>query len=126
MFTSRLQDWVRSGARRVVPALRALHLTPNILTTVSYTHLLRAGLGASAGGGYIDYLTPGILVMTAGASAAATAINVLSLIHILLRDVRGWSSQRYEQWLTATLLRLLLSSPHLDAEPQSGDEDPTR
>jgi hypothetical protein len=47
-------------------------------------------------------------------------------VHRLLRDVRGWSSQRYEQWLTATLLRLLLSSPHLDAEPQSGDEDPTR
>jgi CDP-diacylglycerol--glycerol-3-phosphate 3-phosphatidyltransferase len=32
VFTSRLQDWVRSGARRVVPALRALHLTPNVLT----------------------------------------------------------------------------------------------
>jgi CDP-diacylglycerol---glycerol-3-phosphate 3-phosphatidyltransferase len=32
VFTSRLQDWVRSGARRVVPALRGLHLTPNILT----------------------------------------------------------------------------------------------
>jgi ABC-2 type transport system permease protein len=39
---------------------------------------LRAGLGsaAPAGGHYIDYLTPGILVITAGASAAATAINV--------------------------------------------------
>jgi ABC-2 type transport system permease protein len=39
---------------------------------------LRAGLGAAApaGGHYIDYLTPGILVITAGASAAATAINV--------------------------------------------------
>jgi ABC-2 type transport system permease protein len=39
---------------------------------------LRAGLGAAtpAGGRYIDYLAPGILVMTAGASAAATAINV--------------------------------------------------
>src|ERR1017187_2417173 len=32
VFTSRLQDWVRSGARRVVPALLALHLTPNVLT----------------------------------------------------------------------------------------------
>jgi ABC-2 type transport system permease protein len=41
-----------------------------------FGNTLRAGLGASAGGGYIDYLTPGILVMTAGASAAATAINV--------------------------------------------------
>jgi ABC-2 type transport system permease protein len=39
---------------------------------------LRAGLGAAApaGGRYVDYLAPGILVMTAGASAAATAINV--------------------------------------------------
>ena len=34
MFTSRLQGWVRSGARRVVPALRALGLTPNILTII--------------------------------------------------------------------------------------------
>jgi CDP-diacylglycerol---glycerol-3-phosphate 3-phosphatidyltransferase len=34
VFTSRLQDWVRSGARHVVPALRALGLTPNILTMI--------------------------------------------------------------------------------------------
>jgi CDP-diacylglycerol--glycerol-3-phosphate 3-phosphatidyltransferase len=34
VFTSRLQDWVRSGARHVVPALRALGLTPNILTII--------------------------------------------------------------------------------------------
>ena len=39
---------------------------------------LRAGLAVAgrAGGHYIDYLAPGILVMTAGAAAAATAINV--------------------------------------------------
>ncbi len=43
-----------------------------------FGNTLRAGLGAAApaGGSYIDFLTPGILVMTAGASAAATAINV--------------------------------------------------
>jgi ABC-2 type transport system permease protein len=43
-----------------------------------FGNTLRAGLGAAtpAGGRYIDYLAPGILVMTAGASAAATAINV--------------------------------------------------
>ena len=43
-----------------------------------FGNTLRAGLGAAApaGGHYIDYLAPGILVMTAGASAAATAINV--------------------------------------------------
>ena len=39
---------------------------------------IRAGLGAivPAGGSYLDYLVPGILVMTVGSSAAATAINV--------------------------------------------------
>ncbi|MEO8899252.1 MAG: ABC transporter permease [Candidatus Dormibacter sp.] len=43
-----------------------------------FGNTLRAGLGGAppAGGHYIDYLAPGILVMTAGASAAATAINV--------------------------------------------------
>src|SRR5580700_2948051 len=43
-----------------------------------FGNTLHAGLGAAApaGGHYIDYLTPGILVITAGASAAATAINV--------------------------------------------------
>jgi ABC-2 type transport system permease protein len=39
---------------------------------------LRAGLGGATtvGGHYIDYLAPGIIVMTAGASAAATAVSV--------------------------------------------------
>jgi ABC-2 type transport system permease protein len=43
-----------------------------------FGNTLRAGLGAAAptGGDYIDYLAPGILVMTAGAAAAGTAINV--------------------------------------------------
>lgn len=42
-----------------------------------FGHTLRAGLGAAASGAsYVDYLAPGILVMTAGAAAAATAINV--------------------------------------------------
>jgi len=43
-----------------------------------FGNTLRAGLGTAtpAGGRYIDYLAPGILVMTAGSSAAATAINV--------------------------------------------------
>jgi ABC-2 type transport system permease protein len=39
---------------------------------------LRAGLGGAnlAGGRYIDYLAPGIILMTIGASAAGTAISV--------------------------------------------------
>ena len=34
MFTARFQEWVRAGARRLVPALRLLGLTPNTLTLV--------------------------------------------------------------------------------------------
>lgn len=42
-----------------------------------FGHTLRAGLGvATSGASYVDYLAPGIIVMTAGAAAAATAINV--------------------------------------------------
>lgn len=43
-----------------------------------FGNALHAGLGAAIpdGGRYIDYLAPGIILMTAGASAAATAVNV--------------------------------------------------
>jgi ABC-2 type transport system permease protein len=37
---------------------------------------LHAGIGAGATGSYIDYLTPGILVMTAGFAAETTALKV--------------------------------------------------
>lgn len=41
---------------------------------------LRAGLGAAipAGGHYIDYLAPGVILMTASASAEATALGICS------------------------------------------------
>jgi ABC-2 type transport system permease protein len=42
-----------------------------------FGHALRIGLGAATGSArYIDFLTPGILVMTAGFSAETTAIAV--------------------------------------------------
>lgn len=37
---------------------------------------LRAGLAGAAGGHYIDYLVPGIILMTAASTAEATALNV--------------------------------------------------
>jgi ABC-2 type transport system permease protein len=43
-----------------------------------FGNTLRAGLGSSHAGSYIDFLTPGVIVMTAGAAAAATAVNVCS------------------------------------------------
>ena len=41
-----------------------------------FGHALSAGLGTSPGTRYIDFLAPGILVMTAGFAAEGTAINV--------------------------------------------------
>jgi len=42
-----------------------------------FGHTLGAGLrAATSGASYVGYLAPGIIVMTAGAAAAATAINV--------------------------------------------------
>ena len=43
-----------------------------------FGNTLRAGLGAAvpAGGRYIDYLLPGVILMTAGAGAEVTAVNV--------------------------------------------------
>jgi ABC-2 type transport system permease protein len=43
-----------------------------------FGHALRAGLGAAVpqGVGYIDYLVPGIILMTACATAETTAVNV--------------------------------------------------
>ncbi len=44
------------------------------------------------------------------ADEAATTTWMLTSpeVNRMLRDVRGWSSQRYSAWLSATLLRLLL------------------
>jgi ABC-2 type transport system permease protein len=41
-----------------------------------FGHALSAGLGAAPGTSYIDFLAPGILVMTAGFAAEGTAISV--------------------------------------------------
>jgi ABC-2 type transport system permease protein len=37
---------------------------------------LRAGLAGAAGGYYIDYLMPGVILMTAASTAEATALNI--------------------------------------------------
>jgi ABC-2 type transport system permease protein len=41
-----------------------------------FGHTLRAGLGSTVSGGYINYVLPGILVMTAASVAEATALGV--------------------------------------------------
>ena len=63
MFTTRFQDWVRARARQLVPLLRLLRVTPNMLTLV--------GLVISAGAGLlvaIGQLVPGgVVLLLAGA-----------------------------------------------------------
>lgn len=63
MFTTRFQDWVRARARQLVPLLRLLRVTPNMLTLV--------GLVISAGAGLlvaVGQLVPGgVVLLLAGA-----------------------------------------------------------
>jgi len=55
-------------------------LTPVVLLLLFdgvFGRTLRAGLhGAALGGGYVDYVVPGVLVMAAGGVAEATAIGI--------------------------------------------------
>jgi CDP-diacylglycerol---glycerol-3-phosphate 3-phosphatidyltransferase len=91
VFTSRLQDWVRSGARRVVPALRALHLTPNVLTML--------GLGICAGSAILialGFLLPGGLLLL-----IASGFDILDGA---LARVSG-REQRYGAFLDSTVDR---------------------
>ncbi len=91
MFTSRLQEWVRGGARRVVPALRALRLTPNILTML--------GLGICAGSAVLialGFLLPGGLLLL-----FASGFDILDGA---LARVSG-REQRYGAFLDSTVDR---------------------
>jgi ABC-2 type transport system permease protein len=75
---------------------------------------LHAGLGAAAvGGHYIDYLVPGIMVMTVGASAEGTAINVcLDMTTGIITRFRTMSIARMSVLtgqVIGSLLRTLIS-----------------
>ncbi len=91
MFTSRLQGWVRSGARHVVPALRALGFTPNVLTMVGL--LICAASAVLVGFGY---LLPGGLILL-----LASGFDILDGA---LARVSG-REQRYGAFLDSTVDR---------------------
>jgi AcrR family transcriptional regulator len=60
---------------------------------------------------FIEWLaTNGALRRDMDVDEAATIAWTLTSpeVNRLVRDVRGWSSQRYQEWLSATLVRLLL------------------
>jgi len=54
--------------------------------------------------------THGPLLEGLDVDGAATIVWTLTSpeVHRMLRDVRGWSSQRYAEWLSTTLIRVLL------------------
>lgn len=62
MFTSQFQEWVRGNARRLVPKLRLLGVTPNLLTVI--------GMGITAAGALLvaaGLLIPGGIVLVLAA-----------------------------------------------------------
>jgi len=63
VFTSKFQEWVRAGARRLVPGLRLLGITPNTLTVVGLA--ISALSAALIGAGYIA--AGGVILLIAGA-----------------------------------------------------------
>ncbi len=115
MFTSRLQNWVRAGARRVVPALRVLRLTPNALTMV--------GLGICAGSAVLialGYLLPGGLLLL-----VASGFDILdgALARVSGRELRygaflNSTVDRYAEAITyIALLYYFIFHGHHTLEP---------
>src|ERR1700674_1191565 len=81
-----VRDSVTMLRRDVVHSLRFPMLTISGMTLTIFFlllfvgvfgHTLRAGLdGVAAGGSYVDYLAPGVILLTASATAESTALNV--------------------------------------------------
>lgn len=75
MFTSKFQEWVRAGARRLVPGLRLLGITPNTLTitglAITALSSLLIGTGMLPAGGVL-LLLAGAFDILDGAVARVT------------------------------------------------------
>ena len=63
MFTARFQEWVRAGARRLVPFLRILGFTPNALTLFGLAICAAAAVLVGIG----DLIAGGIILLLASA-----------------------------------------------------------
>lgn len=78
--TTMLRRDLRHGLRFPLMSLSGVMMPVLFLLLFAgvFGHTLRSGLGAVVppGDGYIDYLTPGILLMTACSTAETTAVNV--------------------------------------------------
>lgn len=91
MFTARFQAWVRAGARRIVPALQLLHMSPNALTVLGL--LVCAGSAVLVA---LGYLTAGGIVLL-----LASAFDILDGA---LARVTG-RTYRYGAFLDSTIDR---------------------
>lgn len=92
----------------MVPALMLL------LFDGVFGHTLRAGLaGTVVGGGYVDYVVPGVLVMAAGGVAEATALNINtdvgSGIVARFRTMAIWRPAVLTGQVAGSLIRTLLT-----------------
>ena len=88
-----------------------------------FGNTLRAGLGAAAGAGghYIDYLAPGVILLTASASAEATARAAAAAPRPapagrMIRRVRGDTGR--------TLLQAVVPGPIVPDRPQPAHGGP--
>ncbi|MBJ7608683.1 MAG: CDP-alcohol phosphatidyltransferase family protein [Candidatus Dormibacteraeota bacterium] len=63
MFTDRFQEWVRAGARRIVPALRLLGFTPNALTLIGLAICAASAVLVATG----NLVVGGVLLLLASA-----------------------------------------------------------
>ena len=91
MFTARFQAWVRARARSLAPALRALHLSPNVLTIAGLVICAAAAVLVALG-----YLLAGGIVLF-----VASAFDILDGA---LARVSG-KLQRYGAFLDSTIDR---------------------
>ncbi|ONI90412.1 ABC transporter permease [Saccharothrix sp. ALI-22-I] len=81
-----------------------------VLMMLLFVHVFGGSLGSTLGGGasYVDYLVPGILVMTVGASAAWTAVNINSdMSEGIIARFRTMAISRYSVLTGQALCSLL-------------------
>ena len=115
MFTTRLQKWVRAGARRLVPALRALRLTPNSLTVVGL--LICAGSAVLVA---LGYLIPGgvLLLLASGFDILDGALARVTGSEYRYGAFLDSTTDRYAEAFTYIgLLYYFLFSQHDTMEP---------
>ena len=115
MFTARFQEWVRGAARRLVPVLRLLGLTPNALTVlglvVSVASAVLVALGSLTIGGIVLLLASGFDILD-GALARVTG-----RVHRYGAFLDSTTDRYAECFIYIALLYYFLAHTHSSVEP---------